>query len=60
MDNKKISVEAQINLDTIDEKFQKVLETRNAFFQAVHELKDSLRDDSFKLNISGKTNPVED
>ena len=57
---KKISVEAQIDLETIDEKILKVLQARDAFLKAVSELYGADFSSSFKFAIKGSPLPGQD
>lgn len=50
MDNK-IIVDAQIDIETVDEKFQKVLQAREEFMRAVYELEQAVRYNTFQLTI---------
>lgn len=50
---KKIIVDAQINIETIDEKIQKVLQAREEFMRAVYELEQAVRYNTFQLTIKG-------
>lgn len=51
--DKKIIVDAQINIETIDEKIQKVLQAREEFMRAVYELEQAVRYNTFQLTIKG-------
>lgn len=55
--DKKISVEARIDLETIDEKLQNFFRARDEFIRAAYELKDAVGDDSFRVEISGAPLP---
>jgi len=50
---KKIIVDAQIDIETIDEKIQKVLQMREEFMRAVYELEQAVRYNTFQLTIKG-------
>lgn len=50
---KKIIVDAQVDIETVDEKFQKVLQAREEFMRAVYELEQAVRYNTFQLTIKG-------
>ena len=51
--DKKIIVDAQVDIETVDEKFQKVLQAREEFMRAVYELEQAVRYNTFQLTIKG-------
>lgn len=58
--DKKIFVEAQIDLETIDEKIQRFLQARQDFGKAAYELNKAVGNGMFQLFIKGTPLPVDD
>lgn len=50
---KKIFVDAQIDVETIDEKIQKFLRAREEFGRAAYELERAVHESMFQLTIKG-------
>ena len=50
---KKIIVDAVVDIETVDEKIQKLLRAREEFLRAAYELEQSVRYSAVQLTIKG-------